>query len=86
MTISDFVEKYYLHDSGLKDIIVNKDNNTVHLMIDLCNWMQDDYVEGQPEILPIEVVFDGTTHMENLERDIDRECGDEFIAADEDGD
>lgn len=82
MNISDFVEKYYLHDSGLREIIVDKEKNSVHLIVDLCNWMQDSYVEGEPEILPIEIVFLGVSEMENLGRDIDEECGDEFIVAD----
>ena len=82
MTISDFIEKYYLHDSGLDEIIVDQENRTVRLLVDLCNWMQDDYVEGEPEIKPIEIVFSGVSKCENLNRAIDKDFGDEFIAAD----
>ena len=84
MTISDFVDKYYLHDSGLNEIIIEPNNSIVRLVVELCNWMQDEYVEGEPEMLPIELTFIGVTETANLERDIDKDCGDEFISADVD--
>ena len=80
MTIEQFVEKYCLHDSGLDEIIVDHEERTVRLLVDLCNRMQDDYVEGAPEIKPIEIVFSGVGKCENLERAIDKDFGDEFIA------
>ncbi len=81
MKVADFVKNYYLHDSSLIEIIVGKEEKNVRLIVDLCSWMQDDYVEGEPEIKPIEILFSGVTYTENLERTIDAEIGDEFIAS-----
>ncbi len=86
MTISDFVKKYYLHDSGLNSITIDRNGKTVRLSVDLCNWMQDNYIEEEPEIKPIEIVFFGVTKMENLDRVIDKDFGDEFLAGDIDED
>lgn len=81
MNVADFVKKYYLHDSSLIEIIVGKEEKTVRLIVDLCSWMQDDYVEGEPEIKPIEILFSGVTYSQNLERPIDAEIGDEFVSS-----
>lgn len=82
MRISEFVETYDLHDSGLDEITVDKDNKIVRMRIDLCNWLQEDYVEGEPEIKPIELVFSVVTEMENTDRAIDEAFGDEFVSVD----
>lgn len=49
MTIHDFIEKYYLHDSTIRNITYSKSDNTLIFLIDFSFWMQDDYEEGSPE-------------------------------------
>ena len=80
MTIKEFVEKYHLHDSGLNSIIIDTDKRTLCLSVDLCNWMQDDYEEEDPEILPIEIIFENVTKADNVNRKVDKDYGDEFLS------
>ncbi|MBQ2620628.1 MAG: hypothetical protein IJF84_04755 [Thermoguttaceae bacterium] len=56
MKLSELVEKHYFHDSSLCGFEYD-DNGNVVLTISFCNWMQDYYVEGEPEILKISLRF-----------------------------
>ncbi len=57
MNIIDFANEYYLHDSFIKSVEKDDNNNTVTLNINYAFWMQKDYVEGTPENGVIKVIF-----------------------------
>ena len=40
MTIAEFEEKYYLHDSSIEKIEYDATNKRLTLTIDFCFWMQ----------------------------------------------
>jgi len=37
-------------------------NNRIELKIELCNWMQENYSNDQPEMLDGKVIFSGTSN------------------------
>ena len=57
MKCSELVSQYILHDSLLETITVSDDGRTVVLLIDFCNWAQDQYKETEPETYLIRVIF-----------------------------
>lgn len=82
MTIKEFEEKYYLHDSGIDKIEYDAENKTLKLTIDFCFWMQLWY---NAEELPngyIAVTFENVSVFEyeqhefsNLLENLDTEVG-----------
>lgn len=64
LTIAEFEEKYYLHDSTLEKIDYDAENKTLRLEIDFCFWLQDWY---NAEELPngyIAVTFENVSFYE----------------------
>ena len=59
MTLHDFVENYYLHDSFIESISQNEEHGSIEFIINFCYWMQDDFTEGSRETGLIELVFTG---------------------------
>ncbi len=57
MKCSELVNRYNLHDSLLESVTVSNDGLTVVLIIDFCNWAQDQYKETEPETHLIRIVF-----------------------------
>ncbi len=57
MTMKEFLDKYYLHDSFFNTVDYNPSKRELTLLIDFCFWMQDDYVEGEPENGFLRAVF-----------------------------
>lgn len=66
MTIDEFFEHYHFHDSGVNNIIYDAEVKKLHLDIDLCNYEQEGYQEGDPEVSPATLVF---TDIENFQSD-----------------
>ena len=61
MTPTEFVERYYLHDSYIESAEFDTDNKTVALNIYFSFWMQKWYKMGQIEQGPIKAVFSGVS-------------------------
>lgn len=49
MTLSELNKKFNYHDSFIDSIHYEKHQNEVTLKIELCNWLQKDCLEGEPE-------------------------------------
>lgn len=64
MTITEFEEKYYLHDSTIDKIEYDAENKKLTLTIDFCFWMQLWYEKGKPENGYIAVIFENVSFYE----------------------
>ena len=40
MKITEMVEKYYFHDSGIAKVDFDQEKREATLLIDFCNWAQ----------------------------------------------
>lgn len=65
--------KYNLHDSLIEQVVYDVKNGTVDIKMDLCNWLQNGYVEGDPENKIIHMLFSEVSYMkkEYYEYDLD---------------
>jgi len=57
MTITELVEKYYFHDSSIDKVEYYPEKREATLLIDFCNWMQDDYSSDKDENIVLKLVF-----------------------------
>ena len=64
LTITEFEEKYYLHDSTIDKIEYDAENKTLRLEIDFCFLMQIWYEQGTPENGLIAVTFENVSFYE----------------------
>ena len=48
MTVEQFAEKYYLHDSSLVKVDFDADKKILALEIEFCFWMQNWYDKSEP--------------------------------------
>ncbi|MBQ4404011.1 MAG: hypothetical protein II857_06320 [Selenomonadaceae bacterium] len=48
MTIEQFAERYYLHDSSLEKVDFDADKKILALTIEFCFWMQNWYDKSEP--------------------------------------
>ncbi len=64
MTVAEFEEKYYLHDSSIDKIEYDAENRTLRLEIDFCFWMQNWYNKGELPNGFIAVNFSNVTFYE----------------------
>ncbi len=58
MTIKEFEENYYLHDSIISGVKVDKNEKRIVLLVDFAFWMQKDYRDNDPETGIISISFD----------------------------
>jgi len=56
--------KYDLHDSLVEGIKYLQDEAKLMLEIELCNWRQPSYQNGEPEMLKILITFTGVRRCE----------------------
>lgn len=82
LTIAEFEEKYYLHDSTIEKINYDAENKTLILEIDFRFWMQLWYDKNTPKNGLIAVIFENVSMfeyenhefnsiLENLDTEID---------------
>ena len=64
MTITEFEEKYYLHDSTIEKINYDAKNKTLNLEIDFCFWMQIWYNKNRAKNGLISVTFENVSFYE----------------------
>ena len=64
MTLQEFREKYYLHDSSIEKIDFDAYKKVLTLKIDFCFWMQLWYDKTTPKNGLIAVTFEGVSIFE----------------------
>ena len=69
MRLHDLVEKHYFHDCALNDIQYDSAQRRIEISMGFCNWMQDYFKEGMPDVIVIKLVFT------NVSRYFDDELG-----------
>ena len=57
MSLQQFFEQLYLHDSVVDRLEYLPHEQKLTLSLDLCNYMQDGYQEGEPENIPGTLTF-----------------------------
>ena len=80
LTLAEFEEKYYLHDSSIEKIFYDAENKKLTLTIEFCFWMQNWFCEGELKNGLIDVRFENVAVFEyenhdfqNILDDIDTE-------------
>lgn len=56
--------KYNFHDSLIEDVNYIPNEAKLEIKIKLCNWMQSDYKDSDPEMLTMHMIFDGVEKFE----------------------
>ena len=69
MKLHDLVTIHYFHDSSLNDVQYDPEQRRLEISLVFCNWMQDYFVEGMPELIAVKLVFT------NVSRYFDDELG-----------
>ena len=69
MKLHDLVKIHYFHDSSLNDVQYDPEQRRIEISVVFCNWMQDYFVEGMPELIAVKLVFT------NVSRYFDDELG-----------
>lgn|SRR5690606_35690137 len=57
MKISEFFKNFSLHDSGIDRIVYFSDEKRMVVHLELCNYMQAGYQEGELELVPGHLEF-----------------------------
>jgi len=63
MKITEMVEKYYFHDSSIDSVEYDPETHKATVLIDFCNWMQDDYSKDEAEKIVLKLVFSNVSSM-----------------------
>ena len=78
MTIQEFREKYYLHDSSIEKIDFDADKKVLTMKIEFCFWMQNRYDKTTPKNGLIAVTFENVSRFEYDDDIADRIFSDEL--------
>ena len=70
MTVAEFEEKYYLHDSSLDKFEYDAASKKLVLTISFCFWQQNWYDKSTPTNGVIAVTFDNVSQIEYEQHDI----------------
>lgn len=76
MTIEEFEEKYYLHDSNIEKIEFDADKKVLTLEIFFCFWMQEWYKKSELPNGLIRVTFKKVSHVEYDEHNLEHVLAD----------
>lgn len=71
MTVHQFFEKYYLHDSVITKVNYLVDKQILQLEIEFCFWMQDWYDKNKPTNGLIQVTINNVSFVKYNESKID---------------
>ncbi len=61
MSINEFFDKYNLHDSYVEKVSYDDTIQNLLLLVNFAFWLQDDYVDGDPENGELQVVFNNVS-------------------------
>ena len=78
MTLQEFREKHYLHDSSIEKIEYDAENKTLTMKIEFCFWMQNWYDKTTPKNGLIAVTFEDVSLFEYDDDIADRIFSDEL--------
>ena len=78
MTLQEFREKYYLHDSSIEKIDFDADKKVLTMKIEFCFWMQNWYDKATPKNGLIAVTFENVSRFEYDDDIADRIFSDEL--------
>ena len=81
MDLRTFINIYDLHDNGIENIHHFPDSKQLIIDLILCNWRQDFYKAGDPELLCGELLFTGVSFY-NTQAKYDKFEQDEILRAD----
>ena len=73
MTICEFKDKYYLHDSGIEEIKYDYSKKSLIIKVDFCFWAQKWYKEGESSNGLITIKFNNVLCFEYIGNVIDRD-------------
>ena len=76
MTVREFEDKYYLHDSNIEKIVFDAEKNFLTLEIFFCFRMQDWYDKNEPSNGVIRVTFQNVSHAEYDEHSMENHLTD----------
>ena len=76
MTVREFEDNYYLHDSNIEKIFFDADKKILTLEIFFCFWMQEWYDKNEPSNGLIRVTFKNVSHVEFDEHSIENNLAD----------
>lgn len=73
MTLLEFAEKYYLHDSLITNINYTETEQTLDIDVEFCHWAQPQYCDTEPEVGMIRLKFSDVSDFssDGLGGDID---------------
>ena len=72
MTVKDFADKYFLHDSGIEEVKYNAAAKSLALKIDACNWWAIDDKPNEMINGVIRVTFKDVSRFEFDDCAVDR--------------
>ena len=71
MTIQELENKYYFHDSMITNVLFDSNSQKLVFTIEFCNWAQEFYKAGEPELLRMELIFNGIKDYDGITGNID---------------
>ena len=71
VTIQDLDNKYYFHDSTITNVLFDSNSQKLVFTIEFCNWAQEFYKAGEPELLKMELIFNGIKDYDGITGNID---------------
>lgn len=71
MTIQELDEKYYFHDSMITNISYLVSDFKLIITMEFCNWAQNWYIEGDPELVEFKLIFNGIETYDGIVGDVD---------------
>lgn len=71
MTIQELEKKYYFHDSMITNVLFDSNSQKLVFTIEFCNWAQEFYKAGEPELLKMELIFNGIKDYDGITGNID---------------
>lgn len=64
MTPSELVQRFTFHDSGVSSVEVSEDKKTVSFKLELGNYMQPGFKDGDPEVIIGTLLFSPVSGLE----------------------
>lgn len=71
MTIQELEKQYYFHDSMITNISHDPNLQILVFTMEFCNWAQEWYKKDDPELLKIQLIFEGIKKYNGITGDID---------------
>jgi hypothetical protein len=63
MKLTELLTKYNFHDSSITSVDYNTVMRQTIVIIDFCNWAQDDYIDNSDENIVLKLTFDNVSDI-----------------------